>query len=276
MKKLHNKKRNVGIIYEQIIKYICSRSIEGDTKSSNKAANLIKKYFKEGTQLSKEYKLFKALVETRGVSESLGTSILNETKKACNYHFDEKKLEIEKSNLIKELNYSFGKGVIFKNQISDYKLYATIQTLLNEWRKKDSFDISIIAKYQNKIHKHLITEDKKIDKVEEDYSKVNPLVYRLMENKFNEKYNAVLNEEQKDILAAVISEDKSLPEYLYNLKKSCINNLKIYKTNCENTVLLESFNKVYNKIDSLDENDFSQENLKKFLSLCKLKEEIKG
>ena len=148
--------------------------------------------------------------------------------------------------------------------------------MLNEWRKKENFEISVIAKYQNKIHKHLITEDKKIDKVEEDYSKVNPLVYRLMENKFNEKYNSVLNEEQKEILAAVISEDKNLPEYLYNLKKSCINNLKIYRSNCENTVLLESFNKVYNKINSLDENDFSQENLKKFLSLCKLKEEIKG
>ena len=50
----------------------------------------------------------------------------------------------------------------------------------------------------------------------------------------------------------------------------------VKKSNCENTVLLESFNKVYSKINSLDENDFSQENLKKFLSLCKLKEEIKG
>ena len=34
MGKLHNKKRNVGIIYEQIITFICSQTIEGNNKDA--------------------------------------------------------------------------------------------------------------------------------------------------------------------------------------------------------------------------------------------------
>ena len=81
MGKLHNKKRNVGIIYEQIITFICSQTIEGNNKDAKIAAAILKEHFALNTQLNKEYKLFKALAETRGISESLGTSIINEAKK---------------------------------------------------------------------------------------------------------------------------------------------------------------------------------------------------
>ena len=49
-------------------------------------------------------------------------------------HFNQKDLDLEKSKLIKLLNYTFGKGKIFERKVKNYTMYATIQTLLNEWR----------------------------------------------------------------------------------------------------------------------------------------------
>ena len=96
MAKTHNKKRNIGIIYEQIIQFICKKVMESDEVSSEKAVEIIKENFAKGTQLNKEYKLFKALAKTKNISSPLANSIIFEAKKACNNMFDGKKLEREK------------------------------------------------------------------------------------------------------------------------------------------------------------------------------------
>ena len=137
MAKNHNKKRNIGIIYEQIINFVCERLMEDDNQNAEKAISIIKNNFTEGSQLFKEYKLFKALSETKETSDTLATAIIKEAKTACNHMFNNKTLEDEKSSLIRDLNYAFGKGVIFETKVKHYRLYATIQTLLNEWRSKN-------------------------------------------------------------------------------------------------------------------------------------------
>ena len=76
MAKVHNKKRNIGIIYEQIIKFVCKKIMENDEVTSEKAIKIIKEHFAEGTQLNKEYKLFKALSDTKNVSSPLANSII--------------------------------------------------------------------------------------------------------------------------------------------------------------------------------------------------------
>ena len=95
MAKVHNKKRNIGIIYEQMIKFICSRMLENDQETARKGVEIIKEKFKKGTQLNKEYTLFKALATTKNTTDNLAASIIGEAKKACNHMFDSKKLEIE-------------------------------------------------------------------------------------------------------------------------------------------------------------------------------------
>ena len=51
-KRSHNKKRNVGIIYEQLIGTVAKGLVESDKIVSNEARKIIKKYFKPGTELS--------------------------------------------------------------------------------------------------------------------------------------------------------------------------------------------------------------------------------
>jgi hypothetical protein len=273
MSRSHNKKRNVGIIYEQIINFICSKLIEENKHDAEIATKIIEKHFNKETQLFKEYKLFKALATTNNVSDQLASSIIQEAKKACNNMFDSNKLEKEKSLLIKDLNYKLGKGRIFEEKVKNYRIYATIQTLLNEWRENtNNFDMT--TEYEIKLHESLT---RKVISENTQYHKVDPVTYKIMSNMFNEKYNNLLNENQQKLISNYIKEDdeKAIQDYK-ELKITCTNVLENYIQNCENQILVEKNTAVKNQIANLDENDVSKENLQKFLIVSKLKEEILG
>ena len=274
MSRSHNKKRNVGIIYEQIVLFICNNLLEENKKDAELATNIIGKHFKKNTQLYKEHKLFKALIDTNNVSDQLASSIVTEAKKACNNMFDSKKLEKEKSLLIKDLNYCFGKGKIFEEKIADYRMFATIQTLLNEWRDIDC-DFEKTTEYEIKLHRRL-TENKKEDRPNIPI-KVDPLTYRIMNKKFNEKYNPILNESQQKLISNFIKDDVDLISDSYRaLKESCIKKLDSYVKTCNNNIIVEKNKNIRSKIINLDSNDLTKENLQKFLIIAKLKEELAG
>ena len=274
MSRSHNKKRNVGIIYEQIVLFICNKLLEENKKDAELATNIIAKHFKKNTQLYKEHKLFKALINTNNISDQLASSIISEAKKACNNMFDSKKLEQEKSLLIKDLNYCFGKGKIFEEKINDYRMYATIQTLLNEWRDINS-NFEKTTEYEIKLHNRL-TENKKEDRPNIPV-KVDPLTYKIMNKKFNEKYNPVLNESQQNLISNFIKDDADLiSDYYKSLKESCVQKLDSYITTCNNNILIEKNERIRRKIKKLDCDDLTKENLQKFLIIAKLKEELSG
>ena len=276
MAKTHNKKRNIGIIYEQIIQFICKKIMENDKNSSEKAVNIIKEHFSEGTQLSKEYKLFNALAKTKNVSSPLANSIIFEAKKACNYMFDNEKLEREKSVLIKELNYSFGKGTIFKENIKDYRIYATIQTLLNEWRNPQKASFDLTTKYEIKLHESLI-EKKELLEENKKLPKVDKLTFNLMNNLFKKKYNNLLNEDQNKILHHYANnEDNMLLENFSYLKNTTLNKLNDYIEKCSNKILIEKYIKVKENIKDVSSENITKENLQKYLTIAKLKEELEG
>lgn len=275
MAKNHNKKRNIGIIYEQIINFVCERLMEDDSKSAEAAINIIKENFKENTQLFKEYKLFKALSETYNVSDTLATSIIKEAKKACNHMFNNKILESEKSSLIRDLNYTFGKGVIFEGKVKDYRRYATIQTLLNEWRSS-SPQFDTVTEYEIKLHENLtskkvLTENNVVPK------KVDKFTHNLMKEMFNKKYSNRLNETQQEIISLYIKDDENeLTEKYKAVKSSCSHLLENYIVNCSNSILKDKYYTIKENINSLNCNDLTKENLQKFLTISKLKEEVLG
>ena len=102
MAKTHNKKRNIGIIYDQMISSLCESYIENDLTKSRKIIKIIKESFKKGSQLQKELQFFNSFLKMRGLSENLSSAIISEAKQASRSHFDKEQLELEKSKLIKE------------------------------------------------------------------------------------------------------------------------------------------------------------------------------
>ena len=104
MKKSHNKKRNVGIIYEQLILTVSRGIVKNNPVLVEKAKRVIKKHFVPGTELYKEFRLFNALVNTEISSKNKAVLVIENAKKDV-LSIDNKKLNREKSMLIKEIRF---------------------------------------------------------------------------------------------------------------------------------------------------------------------------
>jgi hypothetical protein len=203
MSRSHNKKRNTALLYEFLVRTISSALVEGDKKKSSTALRILRRYFKPGTQLYKEFRLFNSLVKTTVSSDSVVSSILTEARAAAQVA-DVTTLDHEKSLLIRSINHLINDENFYDQPVAEYRLYATIQTLLNEWRKPSgTADIASIANYEGQLREWLLTEKKKENHTLIDETPgTTRLLMKVMMKKLNEKYSSALNDDQREIIKA--------------------------------------------------------------------------
>ena len=73
----HNKKRNVGIIYEQLLTTAARGIVENDKKLKLvKLKKSLNDFIKDGTEIYREHRLFTAIIEPHISDGSLATKIL--------------------------------------------------------------------------------------------------------------------------------------------------------------------------------------------------------
>ncbi len=160
-KRIHNKKRNVGILYELLVRKVSESLVENNSETSDNALEIIEEFFAKDSVLLKEYRLFSALTKTYVESDHVIAKLLSEAKKGSN-SFDQASLEHEKSRLIKKINKTFDDANFFNAKIPEYKKFASIQTLLNAWRKPDHFGIGKIAECEERVAM-LLKEKKEVE-----------------------------------------------------------------------------------------------------------------
>lgn len=202
MSKVHNKKRNTGLLYEFLVQTISKSLVEGDQKKSAKALRLVKKHFKHGSELYRELRLINSLVKTTVSSEAVAASILQEAKRAAR-SYDCAELDRQKSLLIRDINHLINDEDFYDQQVNEYRTFATVQTLLNDWRSQHS-DLARMATYEDQLVKKL-TEQKSQDsdlELVEDSPGTSRLLMKVMMKKLNEKYSGVLNSDQKSLIKA--------------------------------------------------------------------------
>ena len=277
MNKSHNKKRNVGIIFEQLVRYASKAIVENNETVANKVLKITNKYFNEKTELYKEYRLFNALYSTTLPSESLATRIISEAKIASK-NFDPKKLYKEKSSLIHEINYSFDDPSFYNQRVTSYKTLATIQQLLNSWRS-DGVDVDKQAIFESKLHNWLMAEKKTANLNEMKTQDVNNLTVNIMTRKFNDYFGDNLLPEQsnliKDYIFSMDKEDK-ITEIFQKRKSDCLSELKDYETLCESPIIKEKISLVEEKINSLPTTNIDDKIVSQYLTLMKLSNELRG
>ena len=103
MKVKHNKKRNVGLLFAQLSQSVSEAMVEGNVKKANKVLGIVKRHFSPGTELYKEFRLFRAIVAASVPTDSLASSIITEAKRASG-KIDTRLLKQQKSALIKVIN----------------------------------------------------------------------------------------------------------------------------------------------------------------------------
>ena len=282
MPKSHNKKRNVGIIYELLLRRVSEQLVSENTRDAQVALNIISKRFKKGTELYREFKLFKALSKSNASNQTVASSILSESKRVAQ-ETSLKKLDKEKSDLIREINYTFKDPKFYKSYLPDYKALATIQTLLNDWRDTGNYNIARIAEYESKVLSHILEDKSERSLDDEKNPDVDSLVVKIMSEKINKKYKGVFNRDQKKILNmyAISSNSKDLKKIdemeklLESIKLRSITSLDKLVETTENKTIFSKIDEVKDSINSQPCKDLDDQKISRFLTMIDLCNEIR-
>lgn len=281
MSKTHNKKRNTALLYEFLIRTISSALVEDNKRKSSTALKILRRYFKHGTQLYKEFRIFNALVKTTVSGDAVATSILKEARTAIE-SLDYNVLDREKSLLIRSINHMIKDENFYDQPIAEYRLYATIQTLFNEWRKPaGTADIVSLASYENQLREWLITEKKKEDHTLIDETPgTTRLLMKVMMKKLNEKYSESLNDDQREIIKAyafsAANEDQTtIKKKLEEVRSGLLEAIDVYMVQKQdNTFVVNKLQDTKSRIlsESLDVVDDST--VSKFMLYSTLRQEL--
>lgn len=275
MSSQHNKKRNVGIIYEQLLQKSAAAMVEGDKDISAACASIIRHHFRPGTELFREFRLFQALVNTTVKSEQLAIRILGEAKRGAQF-LSSRQLEVEKSKLIKEINHTIDDPDFFNQPIKDYRHFATVQTLINDWRRDDESSLERVSVYEQKLMDRLMSEKTQAGNLEEmTDDSVSSLTVRLMHEKFEKKWGNRLSETQALLLKDFISGNANA-EMLDKLKMKTLLGLKRLKESTRSDVLLEKIDDVARQVVLLETNALDDEKVIKFMQLAQLQQELES
>ena len=219
MKKLkHSKYKNTGILFEMLV-----RKLTSETLSSNKSVtvDIIKKYFGKNTELSKELQLYNALLKEQFKSEAQALDYIR-TVKSTHDKLNQSTLKRQRYNLVKEISERFNFDDISKIHINNYKTLASIYMIF-EYQETDN--PKQLLECKNVILENAIVstkgkivekKDPVIETFESQPKEVRLLAYKMLVDKFNEKYSG-LDESQKQLLNKYITnvnDTKALKEYV--------------------------------------------------------------
>jgi len=270
----HNKKRNVGLIHEQLVRHASEKIVEQDQQSADRIFSILEKHFHKNSELYKEFRLFNSLVHTKVNSEMLAYKILEESKFASKNH-DQKKLRYEKSSLIKEINHSIKDDSFYSKKINNYKIFATVQSLLNEWRGADRLSPREKVVYEKFLVDWLNREYPSNDLTKSNKS-ANPLTLSLMIEKFNKKYGRKFSQEQISLLESkLMNDDKNVVIKVSRIKEVALESIANFYSTCKNDFLFSKKKIIEEKIRSL-EIESSDLVVERALSLVNLIEEMES
>ena len=220
MKKLkHSKYKNTGILFEMLV-----RKLTSETLSSDKSVtiDIIKKYFGRNTELSKELQLYNALLKEQFRSEAQALDYIR-TVKSAHSKLNASVLKRQKYNLVKEISDKFVFDNVSKIHINNYKVLASINMIF-EYNETDN--PKQLMECKNAIIENgLLTErvtpkkDPVLESFESQPKEMRLLTYKLLVDKFNEKYSG-LDESQKKLLNQYIThvnDTATLREYVQKI-----------------------------------------------------------
>ena len=103
--------------------------------------------------------------------------------------------------MIRDINKNLNDSNFFNLPIKEYRLYATLQTLMNDWQKEDETSLSRIVEYEQKLLEWLGSDKDVSPTLNELTTKdVSSLSVKIMNEKFEKKWGDKLNDLQRSLI----------------------------------------------------------------------------
>jgi len=223
----HSKYKNTGILFELLVRQITTDTLEG---KDSPAKDILKKYFVK-TELGREYKLYETLLKKTTLTESkanIVVSTLVDSSKTLNRGV----LKRQKYNLISEIQKTYDLNTFFNHKLPNYKVYAAFYTLLEITHSQLPINPEQTISNKVTILEHLTAaqikenavRDEVLEEIENADRDVKFLTYKILMEKFNNKYDD-LSINQKLILKEYINSVDNTPR-LKEFYTSKINEIK--------------------------------------------------
>lgn len=205
MKIRHNKKRNTAFVYEALVREATIAVLKEDVDRRDKAISIIKRHFHSKSLLKQDLECYRSLYENQSLNENISQKILNEVK-ADKRLIDPTGLFKQQTELIHDINKELTPE-IFNNFVPNYKALATIDQMFSQ---KTSPRNRVIL--EGEIVKGMTTTAQSAET-----PAIDNVTFRTFVNKFNDKYENGLLQEQKDLLTRYITSfsDNSLELKMY-------------------------------------------------------------
>jgi len=273
----HSKFKNTGLLFELLVRRITADTLEGKDSA---AIDILKKYFLN-SELGKEYKLYEQLSKYKNLTESKAELVINslvETSSKLN------RTEVRKQryNLVREIKENYSVEKFFKVKINNYKIYAALNNLIENHTSTDVAP-EVVINNKMTLLEHLSkapVEEKRDELMEEfnGYDKdLKMLTYRVLLEKFNEKYDD-LKSAQKEVLKEFIN-SVDAPEKLKELYNNRIPGIKSTLErkikSIEDQVIKIKLQEVLKYVTPLEKNDkFSNDDIVNLLQYYELINEL--
>jgi len=218
----HSKFRNTGILFELLTRQITADIIAG--KEESEAQDILFRYFKENTELGKEWQLYSCLIQEKIKNEPNAERFL-QTVVERRRRLDSKQLIFEKYNLVKDIKARYPIDDFLKSGVKNYRLYASIYKVFEDSSSADvKFDLKEIYQSKNCIVENIIDrpntkpnpDDDLMDFYEQQDDDIRLLSYKFLVEGVNQKYKD-FDGNQKEILREYInnvSNTNSLGKFL--------------------------------------------------------------
>jgi hypothetical protein len=198
-------------LFELLTRQITSDILAGRDESFTK--NLMFKYFHESKELGKEAQLYNFILQQSSKDENSADRILTVVLQTRS-KLDERELNKQKYNIIKEIKEKYNIDEFLKNKIPNYKLYASVYKLFeNQTDQEVKFDMTEILESREYVVENLTKEKKSgeesLDVYGSQSADVRLLAYKFLIENFNTKYSNLLP-----------SQKKLLKEYITNISNS--------------------------------------------------------
>ena len=235
MKSKHSKYKNTGVLFELLTRQITSETI---SNTPQKAVDILRKFFGKKTALLKEYQIYHALLNRKFDKDS-SASVLIETLINAHSKLVKSSLRRERYNLVREIKENYNLEEFFKAKIPNYKIYASVFHLLeNQNANPLSIVNSKVSILEHITNKSLPNKPKK-EMVMEEYEKFDKetraLTYKMLMEKFNDKYSGLANN-QKVLLKEYVysvSNNPKLKAFINKEIKTVKTQLKVLSENTD-------------------------------------------
>ena len=207
MKVKHSKYKNTGLIFELLVKQIAADTL---SRKDSPAVKILKKFYTGNTSLVREFKLYDFVLKNKGIGQKKAESIIS-TIVELSRKIDTPTLSKQKYELIKELKNHYNLEDFFSIKVESYKPLAALYCLLEAQNTQGLVDPQVFVDNKTTLLEHFLQTkqdgNNAKDTLIEEYSKYDKdlrlLTYKILLEKFNNKYDNLLPE-QKNILKEFI------------------------------------------------------------------------